>query len=259
MELDALIGEICTRVQQRMQELEGGADGDKEAPKTCGASQDPAAAAEDKPGLLILTQEHGTLCHPALESSELKECYRTDCALLMEYQCDVEQYEGVIAYTLTNEALGKLANGIFDDDYTRAFGKALLLGKQIFVPEEEVELYRYRGTAPAGYFGRLEENLKFLEKNGVRIVPAADLVQTVLDGGCEKACCKEAEQKKEEKLLRLDKKVVTERDLISAKEEKATCVLVGRKAILTDLAKDYAKRHGIELKREDACASGKGA
>ena len=75
MELDALIGEICTRVQQRMQELEGGADGDKEAPKTCGASQDPAAAAEDKPGLLILTQEHGTLCHPALESSELKECF----------------------------------------------------------------------------------------------------------------------------------------------------------------------------------------
>ena len=51
MELDALIGEICTRVQQRMQELEGGADGDKEAPKTCGASQDPAAAAEDKPAL----------------------------------------------------------------------------------------------------------------------------------------------------------------------------------------------------------------
>ena len=122
-----------------------------------------------------------------------------------------------------------------------------------------MELYRYRETAPAGYFGRLEENLKFLEENGVRIVPAADLVQTVLNGGCEKACCKEAEQKKEEKLLRLDKKVVTERDLISAKEEKATCVLVGRKAILTDLAKDYAKRHGIELKREDACASGKGA
>ena len=106
---------------------------------------------------------------------------------------------------------------------------------------------------------KLEENLKFLEENGVKIVPAADLVQTVLSGGCEKACCKEAEQKKEEKLLRLDKKVVTERDLISAKEEKATCVLVGRKAILTDLAKDYAKRHGIELKREDACASGKGA
>ena len=42
-------------------------------------------------------------------------------------------------------------------------------------------------------------------------------------------------------------------------DEMTTCVLVGRKAILTDLAKDYAKRHGIELKREDACASGKGA
>ena len=66
------------------------------------------------------------------------------------------------ANTAWNEALGKIANGIFDTDYTRRFGTALLLGKRIFIAEEEVELYRYKDTAPAGYYSRLEENLKFL-------------------------------------------------------------------------------------------------
>lgn len=96
------------------------------------------------------------------------------CRMLPGRMCFAERrrlrcgfLEGVIAFTLTNEALGKIANGIFDTDYTRRFGTALLLGKRIFIAEEEVELYRYKDTAPAGYYSRLEENLKFLQQNGV--------------------------------------------------------------------------------------------
>ena len=88
--------------------------------------------------------ETGCSFSPVLESKKLAECYRVECALLKEEDCDVASYEGVIAFTLTNEALGKIANGIFDTDYTRRFGTALLLGKRIFIAEEEVELYRYK-------------------------------------------------------------------------------------------------------------------
>ena len=162
MELDAMISEICRKVQERVAELE------KEE-----ASAEPAAvpSEDNRPALLILAEDHGMRCHPVLESKKLAECYRVECALLKEEDCDVASYEGVIAFTLTNEALGKIANGIFDTDYTRRFGTALLLGKRIFIAEEEVELYRYRDTAPAGYYSRLEENLKFLQQNGVTIVP----------------------------------------------------------------------------------------
>lgn len=153
-----MISEICRKVQERVAELE------KEE-----ASAEPAAvpSEDNRPALLILAEDHGMRCHPVLESKKLAECYRVECALLKEEDCDVASYEGVIAFTLTNEALGKIANGIFDTDYTRRFGTALLLGKRIFIAEEEVELYRYKDTAPAGYYSRLEENLKFLQQNGV--------------------------------------------------------------------------------------------
>ena len=38
----------------------------------------------------------------------------------------------------------------------------------------------------------------------------------------------------------ISKKVITERDLIAAKEQKVCCVVVDQKAILTDLAREYA-------------------
>ncbi len=240
MELDALISEICDKVRERVVALES-QDG-----------RNPSRDSEEqKPRLLLLTQEHGTICHPILECKKLGEYYQVDCALLLEGKYDPAEYEGVIACTLTNDALSKIANGILDTDYTRAFGTALLLGKKIFVAEEEVELYRYKETAPAGYYARLEENLKFLEKNGVTIVPVKELAPAVLGEqvGEKKTACKA--QTPAEHTIRLEKRVITERDLISAKEEKATRVLVKEHAILTDLAKDYARRHKIVLERTE--------
>lgn len=246
MELDAMISEICRRVQERVARLE-----QEEA--------NAHTAEADKPGLLILAQDHGARCHPVLEDAGLKECYRVDCALLAEGGCDVASYEGVIAFTLTNEALGKIANGIFDTDYTRMFGTALLLGKRIFIAEEEIELYRYRDTAPAGYYGRMEENLRFLQNNGVTVVPGDSLVKAVLGEECgQRAAAPVKEAPMPEKTVRLEKRILTERDVINARTDKATCILVGRKAILTDLAKDYARQYRIAIQREDDGAAGKG-
>lgn len=254
MELDAMISEICRKVQERVAELE--------------KEEASAVSSEDnRPALLILAEDHGMRCHPVLESKKLAECYRVECALLKE-DCDVASYEGVIAFTLTNEALGKIANGIFDTDYTRRFGTALLLGKRIFIAEEEVELYRYKDTAPAGYYSRLEENLKFLQQNGVTIVPLDQLEAVVLGENVSEET--EAAPKKEESTgekeqpvsgatLRLEKRIITERDVISAREGKAACILVGKKAILSDLAKEYAKKYGISIARDEGETGGKGS
>lgn len=251
MELDALISEILSRVQEKVAALD--AQPEEVIPET---EETKTACDSDKAKLLVLAQEHGLICHPTYESKELAECYQVDCALLKEDGYSIENYEGVIAYTLTNEALGKLANGIFDSAYTRAFGTALLLGRPVFVPEEEVELYRYKDTAPKGYYHCLEEKLEFLKNNGVTIVPNARLIPTILGEACQaedkpesKPCPKE---ERRECVLTIDKKVITERDLINAKTAKATCVHVIAKAIVTDLAKDYARKNGIAIQKEEA-------
>ena len=73
MELDAMISEICRKVQERVAELE------KEE-----ASAEPAAvpSEDNRPALLILAEDHGMRCHPVLESKKLAERRRLRCGFL---------------------------------------------------------------------------------------------------------------------------------------------------------------------------------
>lgn len=243
MDLDALISEICRRVQERVAACEA----EPEVEGNCIG----IAGAEEKPVLGIISENHGDICHPIYESKNLAEYYQMKCALL-DNAWDVENWEGVIAYTLTNEALGKIVNGIFDTPYVKAFGKALLCGKKIYVPAEEVELYKYKETAPKGYYHKLEENLKFLTENGVEILPNDQIVPSILGNEC---CQSKAETEKPaaavEKDLTFTRKVLSERDMIMANEGKVTRILVTRKTIITDLAKDYAKKYHIVIEKAD--------
>ncbi len=245
MDLDALISEILKKVQERVAACEN------DAQIGSGVSAD-----EKKPVLLVLAGDHGEICHPSYTNETLTSCYEMRCALLEE-NWDVEDCEGVIAYTLTNEALGKIVNGIFDSAYTKAFGKALLSGKKIFIPEEEVELYRYKETAPKGYYKKLEENVEFLKENGVVIVPNDQLICEIMGTECSE--CSTPEKKEAapapapvaEKIVAHPKRVLSERDLIVAKENGTTQILVSEKTFVTDLAKDYAKKYSIVIKKAD--------
>lgn len=265
MDMDALIDEICRRVLQKAAVLE---EGDLDVPEEKQEKNDP------RPGLLILTSEHGTECHRMLEHEKLLEKYQTRCALLSEYQCPVSDCEAVIACSLTNEALGKIAHGIFDSGYTRMFGEALLSGKKIYVPEEEIELYRYRETAPKPFYGSLEANLELLKSSGVLVVPFAAIPELIFrENGeepekHEQSCgqtecarkpeketgCEEATGKVKEAALL--KKIITERDMAALGNEKVQSVIVSEKAILTDLAKEYAARHKMSIRRQEI-SSGK--
>lgn len=272
MDMDALVSEICRRVQEKISALE---------------AADPENGA--RPKILILTAEHGTACHAMLEDKRLLECYDTECALLAEYRCSMEAYEAVIAYTLSNEALGKIAHGIFDSGYTRLFGEALLAGKKIYLPEEAVELYRSRQSAPKAYYGCLEANLEMLKASGVVIAPQERIPELILHGeACRQTsgsqegqpqepgtCSQSADGAQREKTkacsaqetARTDgtaqeeaapvkeaaivKKIITEKDMIALGNDRVQRVLVGERAILTDLAKEYAARHKITIQRRD--------
>lgn len=237
MDIDALVSEIYRRVQERMESYEV-------QEVHCCNSQ-----CQEKPKLLILNGAHGNECHELLESPRLAEYYDTECALLKEYDCDIACYEAVIAYDLTNESLGKIVNGIFDNGYTQLFGEALLSGKKIFLPEEEVELYRYRKKAPKLYYQRLSANLKLLQDSGVVIAPNWELQTLILTGRPPDTACSDEVENTDvvQREISISKHIITEKDIAAAHREKAGIIKVEPRAILTDLAREYADKQKIMI------------
>lgn len=251
MDHNAIVDEILRRVAEKISEAEGGS-------ADCGECGDCG----DKPGLLILTQDHGTACHAMLESEALKAHYSTDCALMHHYEVDLNNFEAVILFNLTCDALCKLASGTCDSAYTRLASQAILSGKKVYVPTEEVELYQYKEMAPAAYYHMMQQKLDLLVASGVVVCAQASLEQVIL-GAAEPApvpaaapavpeCACSAPMCAEQKELRIDKRVLTEKDLIEANMAGVTCIRISEKCIITALAKDAAKDRGMSIVKDEA-------
>lgn len=246
MDHNAIVDEILRRVSEKLSEAAEGAE-----------------TQSGKPGLLVLTQEHGTSCHALLESEALKGHYRTECALLQNYEVNLDDFEVVVLFHLTCDALSRLASGICETPYDRLASKAILSGKRVYIPTEEVELYQYKQTAPAAYFGMLQQKLDLLVASGVVICAGGSLEQVILGASAPApepaaatasapsssvAPAAPAPADKEE---RLDKRVLTEKDLIEANMEGITLIRVGSRCILTALAVDAAKDRGVTIVKDE--------
>lgn len=261
MDHNAIVEEIIRRVAQKISEAEEG---------SCAGSADCCG---DKPGLLILTQDHGTDCHATLESQALKARYRTDCALMHHYEVNLDEFEAVVLFNLSCDAMASLASGACDSAYTRLASKAILSGKKVYVPTEEVELYRYKETAPAAYYNMMQQKLDLLVASGVVVCAQASLEQVILGSDAPApvpaaapvcapptqapapACAQPVPAAPgggcEAQSLRVDRRVLTEKDLIEANMKGATRILIGEKTIVTALAKDAAKDRGMTIVRDE--------
>lgn len=242
MDFNQLVEEIVARVAAKIE-----------------AESAPVAAPVDsgKPKLLILTQEHGTLCHQMLESPRLAEYYQTECALLQDYQCALESYEAVILFGLDLELMGRLSGGLCETPASRLAQKALLLGKKVFVPQETVELLKYADSAPAAYYQHLYGQLTLLQQAGMTICPLGNLEEAILSGECAPAVKPPAPVEVIQvptaapgDCARIDKRIVTERDVGAVYKRGMTTVYVCQKAIITDLAREYAQARGVEIVRD---------
>lgn len=248
MDFNALVDEIVARVAAKMEAAEDAC---------CPCTE----AADGKPGLLILTQEHGNVCHSMLDSKRLQEYYRTDCALVKDYQCEITDYEAVILFDLTVDALTRLADGVCDTPFTALAQQAILHGKKIFVPQEAVELFQYAETVPSAYYQMLLDKLTLLKESGVIICPAAGLEDAILSGEVKTACAPAAaeppkqaapapEAKKAGREETISKRIITERDIAAVYDRDLTAVHVGERSILTDLAREYAAARGVAIVKE---------
>ena len=240
MDQKVMIEDIIARVMQKVSALEA-------APEA--APADYREPGDNRPGLLILTQEHKESCHRFYDSAILAEHYAIDCALLKDYEVNVDDFDVVLMFGLTNEVLGKLAAGIYDTPYTRLAAQAILTGKRIVVPQEEVELFRYADTAPAPYYAMLQQKLALLTDSGVCVVKADDVEACVVGGKAPEKVCP-AEPQVCRKDFRLNKRVITERDISEAAAAKAGCIYIPCRSIVTDLAKEFAQARDLSLIRE---------
>ena len=165
-----LLNEIVARVAAKLAEAEGG----EAAPA--------AADRDDREGLLLLSQEMNDTCRAMLKCEKLKARFRVDCASLQSEPAELDSYGVVVLTGLTNEALAKLALGLCDTPYTRLAAQAILTGKRVYVPTEEVELYRYASTAPAAYYAMMKERLDLLLTSGVVVCSKPNLEGLLLGG-----------------------------------------------------------------------------
>lgn len=257
MDFDLLVDEIVSRVSAKIEQAE--------------QARATSIVRDDKPRLLILTQQHGDICHRMLESARLLEYYHTECALLKEYDCDPAAYEAVIIFNLTNDALCKLACGMCDTPFTALAQKLILSGKKAFIPQEEIELFQYQQTAPAAYYAMMAEKLALLQASGVTVCPAAGLEDAILNGetaciACtcaaetETAAAPEPIAAPQDKLVpetapetgaevEITKKVISEKDMIAACVRGVTRVRIRADAIVTDLAREYVEPRNVVLVR----------
>ena len=80
----------------------------------------------------------------------------------------------------------------------------------------------------------------------------AEIVTRVIEklAALENAPCAAApETGKDAGEIKIEQRVITEKDIIAARGGGASAVCVARRAIMTDLAKEYAQAHGIVIKR----------
>lgn len=126
-----------------------------------------------------------------------------------------------------------------------------------------MELYRYKASAPAAYYEKIEAGLKLLLKSGVVVAKMKELQALILDGqaGVEASAEPQEPDTAEEadaKEQYFFKHVITEKDVTAADREKVGILVIDQKAILTDLAREYAKKRRMTIIRKELSSAKRG-
>ena len=209
---------------------------------------------------LILTEHHCEEC--AVEKLDSELC-KVTCALAQNYEVNVDDFDSIVLYNMTNSNLFKIANGCTDNKFLALAAEAILKGKRVIMVKEEVEILKYEETAPKALYNNIYKNLQILLDSGVELVAAEDDKDAICEGAdapaepareevkaVEAASAPVAAAPKAESddsVLVLTKRVITERDIREAAAKHYKKVQLPEKPVITYLAKDTAFELGIEL------------
>lgn len=206
---------------------------------------------------LILTEEHcGECCSMEKLDSEL--C-KVSCALAQNYEVNVDDYDSIVLFNMTNSNLFKIANGCTDNKFLALAAEAILKGKRVIMVKDDVEILKYEGTKATALYNNIYKNLQILLDSGVELLPLDDVKAALCEGveapkeaaGQVEVAAeapKEAPKaENENSVLVLTKRVITERDIRDAAAKHYKKIQLPEKPVITYLAKDTAFELGIEL------------
>lgn len=209
---------------------------------------------------LILTEHHCEEC--AVEKLDSELC-KVTCALAQNYEVNVDDFDSIVLYNMTNSNLFKIANGCTDNKFLALAAEAILKGKRVIMVKEEVEILKYEETAPKALYNNIYKNLQILLDSGVELVAAEDVKDAICEGADAPAESAREEVKaveaasapvaaapkaeSDDSVLVLTKRVITERDIREAAAKHYKKVQLPEKPVITYLAKDTAFELGIEL------------
>lgn len=240
MDFNALVDEITARVAAKLE---------TQAASPCGCS---AKYGSGKPKLLALASDNISDCRRFTENAAITERYDVECALPEEWNCETADYEALVFFNLSVGDMAGIATGVCTTQFAIAARKAMLLGKKLFVAHEGVELYSYAETAPSAYYSNLLTHLVSLQRAGMVVCPLVSLEEAVLSGGeNETTYAATKPEVKEipvtESEATISKRVVTEKDISAIYTSSLRIVRVAPKAIITDLAREYASSRGVAV------------
>ena len=244
MNHDDLVLEIIKRVNDKMNKAEQ-------------CAQDACCSCR-KPQLLIAAKEDCDMCRELRAAPALTEKYQITEAISQAPAGDLERFDAVVLFSMGISDLAKIAGGGYDGAYTETAVRSILLGKKIFLVKEAVELFGMQATAPKDYYAMLLHKAALLQRAGVIVLPYAEMLPALLGEPAQpeapacapcQAAAADAPAPKAEKEIKIEKRVITEKDITQAKYDGATSLRIQARAILTDLAKDYAHTQGLTITR----------
>jgi len=196
-----------------------------------------------KPKILVLNQEHSRLI---FKSEKFCACYWSDDGSAEDKSDVLGSYEAVVLLQLTCDTMTQIASGVVVTDDAKLVFRALLMGKKIYIPKESIELFLFKNTAPDSYYAMLLEKLNILAAAGVTFCAMDELEEKILAKKIEPIDTGSVSGEE----VFLDKKVITEKDVMKVCRNEMNQLYVTQRAIVTELAYDYARKRGVDIIRK---------
>ena len=226
MSKDELIDEILKRVLKKISERENQHENMPTLPK-----------------LLVIANPECAQRNLQDYEDILGKDYEIHCSC--EYQNDIElaDYSSIVITDLDNGSLSKLAKGEFESSYLALIGRAIMAGKKILLPLEEIEFKRYEKTMPTLLRGLLTQKLNALKQWKVEMKPLNDIATELTKVGRRSVMPDGFDADV------LHKKFITDKDVLSIIEAGAGEIRIAKTSIITDIAMERIQRNGLSLLR----------
>ena len=194
-----------------------------------------------KKSMLVLSEGNDPIPESIRKDYQIME---TDRSLeLARLSSMIDSVECILITSLSATQLANLALGCGEGRFLEGVRYALLLGKTIFVLEEGLSYRTYRKSAHKTYYRRLLEYEECIKSYGIEILEqkmsTPKGVMHHLDPG-EEICYREDN-------YTIDKKLITEKDLMNLKVSSQKEVWIRKNSIVSPSALDYARAHHIEM------------